>query len=315
MRALLLPLLALVACDSPISNRMFYEDAEFLAAVPSFVDHPLLVPDTPEADTVAHDLPVPGQATDLRAQGAGVADQLTASLADLAMLADYIRYQEPSLREEDLRSWGPDSLENGTRTLLVVDVLRSGLGQYDWAYQLSDSSRGPWEDFYTGTHFAGATVAAGDGNLTADLGVLAAHLGEDREGVVRCTYDLREGTGFDIGLEGFRETAGQAPLDAHYRYQRDPDGAGDFQYGFDVDLVTGAQLERSSVRERWLTDASLRADLQVEGGDLGETAYTLSQCWDAAGVLIYQADSGGLVEPIGVSWDCAFSKPEYAEPW
>ncbi|MFH1464920.1 MAG: hypothetical protein ABIO70_11100 [Pseudomonadota bacterium] len=315
MRCALLPLLALAACDSPISNRMFYEDAEFLAAVPSFADHPIAVPGGPAAATLALDPPVPGQATDLRAQGAGVAAQLTAALADLALLAAWIRYQEPSLREDDLRSWGPGSLENGTRALLVVDVIRSGLGQYDWAYQLSNSSRGPWEDFYVGTHFAGATVATGDGHLTADIAALASYLDEAREGFVTCTYDFREGTGFDIDLAGYRAGADEEPVDAHYRYRRDPGGAGDFQYGLDADIIAGSDLERSSVRERWIAGGAMRADLRLEGGDLGEVIYTLSQCWDDAGVLVYQADSLGLVEPLGVAWACAFRKPEYAEGW
>ncbi len=310
-----LPLLAAlsIGCANPISNALFIEDAEFLAAVPNFdelsVDFPASV------ETLSGPLPLPGHATDLRAQSAAVAANLQLTLADLSTLGSYIRSDEPSVREDDLRSWGPASLENGTRALLLVDIIRSGVGQYDWAFMLSESSAGPWVPFYAGTHFSGATVADGDGTFEADIGLLADALGQEREGLVLVEYDLREGSLLDLELQGYREAADDDPLDAWYRYEADGSGAGDFQYGIEAELSEGDAAERVGVRTRWKDDGAMRADSRMYGGDLKPQEFTMSQCWDASGALVYQVDSWEMLDPLGELSACAFQKAEYADDW
>ncbi len=310
------PLLALlVGCGNPISNALFIEDAEFLAAIPSFDSHGVEFPWV-ESEIVALDvpLPLPGHAADLRAQSAGVAANLEATLSDLMMLGDFIRSDEPAVREDDLRSWGPSSLENGTRSLLLVDIVRSGLGQYDWAFMVSESSAGPWDDFYRGTHYSGATVAEGDGSFEADIGELAAALGEEREGRVEVVYDLREGTSIELDIRDYSEAAEDAPLNAHYDYVASADGSADFQYGLEAELSEGDAMERVAVRTRWKANTAMRADSKMYDGDL-QDEFTISQCWDASGELVYQEDSWELLEPIGSESDCAYGKALYAEDW
>ncbi len=297
------------ACGDPWSNTLFLEDAEFLAALPSFDNHGVSFPEVEGLDTDVVD------DDDLRIQSAGVAAQVNGTLADLMTLGDFIRSDEPSLREDDLRSWGPNSLENGSRSLLLVDIIRSGLGQYDWSFQLSGSSAGPWESFYQGTHYSGATVAQGDGLFVADIGLLASHLAEEREGVAECEYDLREGTFLLIDLRGYRDNADEDALDAHYVYDEDPSGGADFQYGIAANLVEGEQTERVGVRSRWQADTAMRADSRLYGGDLLEETYTVSQCWNADGTLVYQDDSRAELEPIGSQEDCAYEKVLWAEDW
>ncbi len=314
----LLPALAfLTACGNPLSNALFLEDAEFLAAIPSAENHSLIFPDSPDGDpaSLLALLPLPGHAADLRAQSAGVAANLNASLTQLMVLGDYVRVDEPSVREDDLRSWGPSSLENGTRALLLVDIVRSGVGQYDWAFMASESSAGPWEPFYQGTHYSGATVAQGDGEFEADIGALAQALGEEREGWVSAQYDLREGTRLQLDLREFRESAEDQPLNAHYLYQETSTGGADFQYGIEAD-VSGEDLqERVAVRTRWKASTAMRADSRMFGGDMGSQELTISQCWDDQGALVFQEDSWGLLEPVGSESDCAYAKPLFAEDW
>jgi hypothetical protein len=308
-------LVFLVGCGNPISNAMFIEDAEFLAAVPDFEDLKVEFPGEAEAHAGVPAIPLPGHASDLRAQSAAVAANLELTLSDLMTLGAFIRSDEPSTREDDLRSWGPASLENGSRALLLVDIVRSGVGQYDWGFMLGESSAGPWVPFYEGTHYSGATVAEGDGTLEADIGLLADALDQDREGVVRIDYDLREGTILQLSLSDYRETAEVVPLDAFYRYETDGSGAADFQYGIEAELSEGEQHERVGVRTRWEADTAMRADSRMYGGDLGSEVFTMSQCWDVQGALVFQEDSWGMLEPLGSESDCAFGKALHADDW
>lgn len=310
-----LTLVVAAGCGNPISNALFIEDAEFLAAVPNFEDLRVEFPGEVEAHAGAPAIPLPGHAADLRAQSAAVAANLELTLADLMTLGDFIRGDEPSTREDDLRSWGPASLENGSRALLLVDIVRSGVGQYDWGFMLGESSAGPWVPFYEGTHYSGATVAEGDGSLEADIGLLAGALDQQREGVVQVEYDLREGITIQLMLLDYRETAGEAPIDAFYRHETDGSGAADFQYGLEAELSEGEQRERVGVRTRWEADTAMRADSRMYGGDLGSEVFTMSQCWDEQGALVYQADSWGMVEPLGSESDCAFGKALHADDW
>jgi hypothetical protein len=314
-RAPCLVLVLAVGCGNPISNALFIEDAEFLAAVPTFEDLRVDFPAEAEPFGAAPAIPLPGHAADLRAQTAAVADNLELTLADLMTLGTFIRSDEPSAREEDLRSWGPSSLENGTRTLLLVDIVRSGVGQYDWAFMLGESSAGPWEPFYEGTHYSGATVSEGDGSLEADIGALAVALGEERQGTVAVEYDQREGTLLQLDLRDYREAEADEPTNAHYRYQADGSGAADFQYGLEAQLAGGEARERVGVRTRWLASTAMRADSRMAGGDLASDDLTMSQCWDETGTLVYQVDSWDLLVPVGAVSDCAFGKPLYAEDW
>jgi len=313
-----LPIIALgTACGQPLSNALFIEDAEFLAAIPSFENHTVVFPDSPQVEPAAlvFMLPLPGHAIDLRVQSAGVADNLNATLTDLMVLGDFIRSDEPSTREDDLRTWGPSSLENGTRALLLVDIIRSGVGQYDWTFMLSDTSAGPWEGFYQGTHYVGATVAEGDGSFYADIGLLAEALGQERQGMVTVEYDLRDGTRLLLDLEGYHELSDDVPLNAHYLYQTGQSGAADFQYGIQAELSEGESLEQVAVRTRWKANTAMRADSRMYGGDLGSRELTISQCWDASGVLVFQTDSWQLLEPLGSEADCAYGKVLFAEDW
>jgi hypothetical protein len=304
----------LTGCGNPISNALFLEDAEFAAAVPSFEQLRIEFP-VQDSGGTGWSIPLPGHSTDLRAQSAAVAEHLEQTVAELAVLGSFIRTDEPSLREEDLRSWGPASLENGSRALLLVDVIRSGLGQYDWAFMLGESSAGPWQPFFEGTHYSGATVAEGDGRLEADIGALATALGQEREGRVLLDYDLRQGVLAQLDLRDYRESVAERAVDIRYRYEADGSGSGDFQYGLEAELIEGDELERVGVRTRWKASTAMRADSRMEGGDLRDEAFTISQCWDEAGALVFQVDSWDLLPPIGSESDCAYGKPLFAEDW
>ena len=316
---LLIAALPLAGCDSPITNVVFLEDAEFLGALPGRDRHTVVFPGLEEDDSaavMALTAPLPDEeAPDLLQQTTEIAAGLNTTLSDMMVLGDWVRSEEPSMREDDLRSWGPISLENGTRTLLLVDVIRSGLGQYDWAFQLSESSGGPWDAFYQGPHYAGATVSEGDGSFSADLGLLSEHLGEQRQGTVSVVYDHRDGTSLQVSIDGYRDLPTDPAIDSGYRYSLDPESRGDFQYGAADDLVAGEALESVGVRARWKSAGDMRIDQRLQGGDMGGEVFTLSQCWDAGGVLVFQEDSAGLYEVLGDERDCPYGKPSYAEDW
>ncbi len=305
----------LAACDNPISNQIFVEDAEFLAALPNEERHTVRFVEDLEADDDAAKslLPLPGQLEepDLSLWGEELAVQANLALAELMLLTSYARDSEPSLREESVRSWGPTSLSTGTRALLLADVVRSGVGQYDWAFQLAENSAGPWESFFSGTHFAGATVAEGSGSFQADLSLLALHQERDGEGMVEAVYDDRDGALLDLALSGYRASLEDEPLDARLICARSSQGGGDFQYEASVELLAVGS-ERTLVRARWNANGEVRADALASGGEL-EEELGLSQCWDGAGSLVYQLDDQGLYQALGSEDDCAFRQASYAD--
>lgn len=302
---LLLPALLLPGCAGPITNELFHADAAFLAALPAAERHTVHW-EAETVEAVRSPAPLPGGAPDLRADTEAMCTQLNAAVLGMLEFVDTVRAYAPTEREADLRRWGPWSLQEGRAPFLQVEIGRSGVSEYGWAFALSDLKSGPWTPFFTGTHFAGATVAGGDGWFTADAGILADALGEDRQGVVEVDYDNRDGSALVVSFQGWQEP-GEAPWDATYLYTEIAAGDRDFQYDTAADLVTGEALEAVAVRTRWTPEGAGRSDARVSGGDLGEVL-TLSQCWDAGGTLTWQADSHGLFEDMGDVSTCAFAE-------
>lgn len=105
------------------------------------------------------------------------------------------------------------------------------------------------------------------------------------------------------------------PIDASYDYDQVQGGEGrmDLSYsGFDP---VSAQEASYALRSRWLSDGAGRGDATVslanQGDNLGEPAYTASECWDSGFKLVWDETSweGGQ----GDASACAYSEASWPE--
>jgi hypothetical protein len=301
MRTLLLLSSLVPACAGPITNDLFEEDADFLAALPS-ADRQTV--HYAPASGVRLPVALPEGSPDLRDWTGQITSSVNSAVLDVLDLVDLVRAHPPTARTEDGRAWGPWDV--GDSAWLLVEIARSGIGQYVWTFSLSDAAGGPWAVGVAGTHWAGTSVADGDGDFEAHAGTVAEFLGGGAEGSVAVDYDNREGIDLAVTFDDFRTGSTDAPLDASYDYIEDLAGNGDFQFESDLDVVEGEALEHVGARSRWDAGGALRVDARVGEGDLGGTAVTLSQCWSPEGALVYQGDDAGVFDPVGNEGECVF---------
>jgi len=293
----LLPLAALLAGCGEISNAFLLEDTEFLDALPSSARQSVSI--EPEAAKGWLD-----HAPTLLLISHQVSSSLNELLLGVLETMDHVRTLRPSERTENGRRWGPYPYEG-------VDVevwsTRTGSGRFDWGVDaLPESGQ---LTYIAGTHYAGDSVAAGDGQFTWLLGASAELSGEPTRGTLVVDYDNRAGIDLLVDIEDFSDGA-SAPLTARYAY-RLLEGEGDFQYTFSADINDDGLAEDCEIRTRWSIGQGGRADAVVSGGSLGDTVERWSQCWDPGVYLVYEADEQGFVTPSGEESACSF--PTFAE--
>jgi hypothetical protein len=332
LQSLLLGLLA--GCAGPYSNALFAEDAEFLAALPA--EDRNTVHFSPGSagfearDPIADRAPAPAPPGDGRPDLRDFTEQITTSVnglvLDMLSMVDLVRSQAPTERADDIRTWGPWPIDTLGDRQLLVEIVRSGLVQYDWVFRLAMDASGPWTDIFAGTHFAGVSVVQGDGEFWWDLDALSEASGASTAGRMDVDYDNREGHTFWLDFHGVEFEATKTPWTATYWYSETPasiDDAntaagepvaydGDFEYLTTADVGSGPLLETILARTRWTADGAGRSDATVSGGDLSE-ALTITQCWDSAGAVVYWVDSYGMFEVIGSVGACAYPDALYPE--
>ena len=317
------PLLALVvlasACVEPISNAIFDEDADFLASLPSRELNTVHFEDADQTgDTggevdLAPPSPAPDDAPDLLAMTLGVSGEVNGFIEGVLDAIQFVREFPPTLREEDLRSWGPWSVVNLGGVYLLVEISRDGVAQYGWEFNLSPQEVGPWTLCISGQHLAGDPVSKGVGGFAWDLTAFNGLVGESALGALEVEYDNLDGVEFHVSILDYQEDSSQPPTDASYWYAEDDAGDGAFEYQFSDDVDETGVAEDIQVRSRWTPDRSLRSDAYIFGGDLWCGEFHFSQCWSPSGQLLFQQDSLGYLEQVGSEDDCAFPEAGYPE--
>ena len=257
-----------------ISNRVFQKDADFVAAFP--------------ADSMTLSAP-PGSDAEappaLLALGIAVGTEVNDALATVLSAVDTIRAGPPASREDDSRTWGTDDW--GGVDLSAAMSLTGGT-RYDWSLTAAATP------FASGGHYAGDTVAGGDGAFDWDAGQLGQATGQALSGHLDVTYDAREGMDLLIEEDGWSQ--GEDPVDALFAYTL-ATGTGDFQFASKVADPGGDGEDDAVVRLRWVENVGGRADAWLTGGSLaGEDVWT--ECWGPAGDVTYALDTLGLVTPV-----------------
>ncbi len=292
--------LGLAGCGDDFSNRLFEDDARFLAAAPA-------------AQTLRIGGPVQGEgfaATALIVEEPAelyvLTRQVTLSLNGLAFgllhAVDRLVEQVPTTRTADGRTWTlpPHPLDPLDTTF---EMQRAG-GRYTYALRQGRRDRDAAPLTVLSGHFEPrADGAAGTGQLTFDLDA-ARRLGASwGEGLVQVDYTLGDGrTELAIRLEGVRFADQPVPVDTTYRFERGPDGAGTFDFAFPLE-EDGWVIMRS----RWDATGAGRADAlrPREGGDR-----RISECWDRQ----FARSAGSLDPQDSPLPGCAFPLPAFPDP-
>lgn len=272
--------LGLSGCGN-ITNAVFLEDADFAAVFPAEGRTTLAGP--PGSDTE-----VPPE---LLALTLGVGTDLNDWLLTVTSAADTVRSAAPTSRTADGRTWGA---YDWSGTDLTASAERTGGARYDWVFDANGTG------FTTGTHYAGPTVATGDGTFLWDQTALSEQAGGGARGRASVTYENREGVDLIVTFDDWTLDDELAdPADATLAYTLAV-GSGDFQFRAQVDLA--GETAPAQVRTRWVENVGGRTDAQVslEAGD-----DTWTQCWNTDGTLVYAADTLTLVDPVGVDASCA----------
>ncbi len=297
-RQLLLLILVISGCGK-VSNSIFEEDAEFTAALPDESGQTVGFSDD-TTDETARGL---GERADLVELSVAVASGVNAYVFAVLGVLDGVIDLPPAERTEDTRRWGPYTGECSVDFSLLMS---RSVGVYDWSVSGHTAAADDAVLLY-GTHFAGTSVAAGDGRFVWDHTRWNEWCAGAETGLVAVEYDNRDGVDLVVAVDGWTTTTGDVE-DWTYAYRR-TETAGDFQYRTVTDLEGDGsdELATVAVRDRWIPGEGGRSDATVTGGGFGEEPWLWSQCWGATGRLLWQEDSRGLTEQVGVAEACAFS--------
>ncbi len=295
---LLLALLARPACGG-FSNRLFEEDAEFAAALPSAERHRIAL------ETAGED------ARRARCErvwmlcltfdvGATYNGYLRAILGTI----DRVRALPPSERGEDWRSWGPYAY--AADRFVTANIVREG-GAFAWRIDIADRADADGIALAWGDHFEGASVRKGVGTMVLDFDALGELGWEPLRGSATMGYDFRDGRVLRLTLDEVADTSGAdtEPLSATAWY-RIQDGRGRFEYRAPLDVNDNGVDEELTVVARWVRGDGGRADAAVTGGDAEGWAWAVTQCWSRAGILTHEADNLGILTEVGDPRSCLF---------
>lgn len=296
----------LIGCGSTISNQVFYDDADFLNALPGPAQFDLAYPtaiDTSDCHAAGSEKSTFACVTvEALETGNGFVGMITA-------LTEIIRTASPAERGEDYRVWGPgDWISDYPGNFLRVEMSRSPTrSAYSYSFQLAPNTTGPWDtEVIYGTHYAGElTVAEGVGDMVLDFDALTAVVGVDGGGLVTVSYDARDLTGFSVVSEAL-DTGEGDPYDQAWSYQEAEDGGGDLSFDARLNVDPNPALEELALRVRWTELGEGRGDALVYGGDLSGSPRSASECWGSSGLLTWHLDDLGWLSENGDSAECAY---------
>lgn len=279
--------LLLLACGGDLTNRVFDEDAAFLAALPSSTQLTLSYPAPAGA---VSDNPAELYALNVEAVGSG-----QALVAAVTAATDEVLTLPPTERGEDWRVWGPTPFDADPGLFLRVEMSRSATATtYAYAFQLAETSAGPWWEYVAGTHVVGEVeVALGSGSIDV------AELGDGTS--ARLEYDLRDGR--EIELAAW--SGGASVLEWAWVEGADGGGSLDLLQPSDaIPALEGAASEELATTSAWLGTGAGRGVARLSGGDLRGATVELVQCWAADGGVLWSWDSAGWTEEVGSEAAC-----------
>ena len=285
-------ILLALGCSGSLSNAIFIEDADFLAALPVGEDLAVTYPGEPSVET---DDAAYFRTTLQTLEGFQQWSVLITNVSDT------IRAVPPSERGDDYRIWGPGAWDAYPGSFLRLEMSRtSDGGLYIWTFQASPMSEGPWTEFMTGSTW---TEGEWDTELLWDQGELSEAVGAEGQGTIELAYARdEEATTLSVEARGLVTSSAAPATTTRMWIEALPSGSGEFQLAQRMDVNPGELVaieEHVELVSRW-DDAGLgRADGLVEGGDYPYPGLVLTQCWAEDGTLTYLSDSEGVLPVEG----------------
>jgi hypothetical protein len=315
--ALTLALSALVVVNTTGCIQQAPEDHPVRKALPTSDNIRINLPEQNNQGAQQYAL---GQLADYYVITRNVTRDFNAGAAFVLILVHAIVQFPPTSVDGDTYTWGGDGtsgpLDPADYRLVVTDNLD---GSYDWNLD-GKSKLVAGAEFVTviaGNAVQGREPHRGTGSFFIDFDAAEEvnPIDNDARGRVDVAYDLEntDGTqGFiDMHIETTEldENGVMQPVSADYHYAENADRSGDFQFAIhgDLDEDGGTMFEDATIRSRWLTDGSGRADIAISGGDLGDLDVTASECWDGSFGRVYYSDSMEWAPTEGDSADCAIA--------
>jgi hypothetical protein len=263
--------LLLAGCGDPISNALFYEDADFLAALPG--RDRLAAPEILLISTV-------GNST-IHALGVEQAQGIATLLDPLALTGDQLRTTSPSVRTDDFRSWAatPIVREDGAQWWARAEINRPSEGPFTWNIDYAQEREGPWLETALGQQEAPNT------------GVFQYLV--DNDGTER-TFQSRYGVDVD-GISSLELSLGLGPFAGDLYWAISGDGSitwtGRFDIGDRDDVLGAAQVAQTLIGGR------------AEGFALNDQTLFFAECWDVTGRVVWSFDS--VLGETGRAESCA----------
>jgi hypothetical protein len=254
-----------------------------------------------------------GDDSQYRADTEQVATDVNSLITDVLDTISAIAEFEPTLADDDKNKavWGPWS-DNGTDGMMFVKEFDDG--HYEWALLGRPTGSGDedWAALVAGRVEEGVTEDTGRGEFAFDVNVLAAlDPNEDGTGVFAVHYEVRtDRTDVEAAFEGITGDNGEL-VDAGYRYGDDADG-GFMDFAYETDTTGSGLAETVILRSRWMADGAGRGDAYVTGGDYGPLVYQASECWNVAGVVVFDENNAELSTSGDVA-DCAYAEAQWNE--
>jgi hypothetical protein len=309
-------ILFFLGCLDPISNRLFFEDQEFLDALPSAKDE--RVGDVGLATNRSGDdeptepgdvLEAPPGAPALLALTVESVNGVNAMVDGFLGFVDAVREIPPSSREDDARTWGPWPADNAAAYDVRMVSTRQGVGEFTWSFDTAPHGTSDWSPFFWGVHFAaGVTVREGDGDFAFD-GVAVDALDGSNENpfYLEAHYDHRYGNEVWLSVWPDRSLKDGVSL-GEYHYAIDTDDAGTLTFDTSSpEFAAGDKVEQFHVTTNWIPDAGGNGDAVVSGGNVNDyfvDSVWWRQCWLPDGTLVYMADQYGITPPVGAPEKC-----------
>lgn len=282
-------LLTLLGCYGDLSNAIFEEDARFYAALPS-------------TDAFSFAYPAPELLAEEPAFFYGLTTKTmgtTSAFLDTVVGATAIvTAVPPAERGEDWRVWGPGAWDAFPGTYLRMEMSRtSDQSLYTFAFQVADTSAGPWTEFTSGTWQVDPGTGM-QGELLFDYDQLSGVVGGADTGQVLARWDAREGRQVEVladAVVGGTEVALSASILEQAEGGRFEFSEPEARLGPSTGFVT-----------RWDGTGAGRADGLVFS-DETKGDYAFTQCWLADGEGVFYRDDAEPPTQVGDEALCALA--------
>jgi hypothetical protein len=205
-------------------------------------------------------------------------------------------------------TWGPwsQALDPAEYKL---DVTANSDGTYDYTFSGRNKTVADSQFIVVLDGHADPRPGDGQGNGTFLLDFDASKQVDpidnaNNKGQIQAAYDL---AARHLGLHIESTNDAGTPVDADYAYDATADGAGNMTFTAQTDVGGGPALENLTIRSRWLSTGAGRADVRLEGGDLGTTEAIASQCWSNLFQETFYTDNVGFLPTDGDPTQCVYS--------